>query len=122
MPRLLVIDDALIMRTMIGDAAREAGWEIVGEATNGQEAIDLYSQTRPDVATLDMVMPEFDGLYGLRGIMQLDPHAKVVVVSALEQKQVLTDAFKAGATDFIVKPFNRAALIETLNKLVGAGV
>ena len=118
MPRLLIIDDALIMRTMIGDAAQEAGWEIAGEAKNGQEGIDKYRETRPDAVTLDMVMPEYDGLHGLKGIMQIDPGAKVLVVSALEQKQVLTEAFKAGAADFIVKPFNRTALMETLNKLV----
>ncbi len=115
---LLVTDDALIIREMIKDAATAAGWKVVGEASNGQQAIDLYRELRPDVATLDLVMPEFDGLHGLRGIIALDPDAKVVVVSALDQKDVLKQAFKLGAADFVVKPFDRQALLGTLEQLV----
>ncbi len=118
--RLLVTDDAIIIREMIKDAATEAGWEIAGEATNGQEAIDQYVALRPDACTLDLVMPHFDGLHGLRGILQFDPDARVCVVSALDQKHVLKEAFQIGAADFIVKPFDRQFLIETLDKLVMA--
>ncbi len=116
--RLLVTDDAIIIREMIKDAAMEAGWEIAGEATNGQEAIDQYAALRPDACTLDLVMPQYDGLHGLRGILEVDPKARVCVVSALDQKHVLKEAFQIGAADFIVKPFDRQFLIETLNKLV----
>ncbi len=115
--RLLVTDDAIIIREMIKDAATEAGWEIAGEATNGQEAIDQYIALRPDACTLDLVMPHFDGLHGLRGILKFDPDARVCVVSALDQKHVLKEAFQIGAADFIVKPFDRQFLIETLDKL-----
>jgi two-component system chemotaxis response regulator CheY len=111
---LLVTDDATIMREIIKDTAREAGWEIIGEARNGAEAIELYKQLRPDVVTLDLVMPEFDGLYALRGILDHDPDATVIVVSALDQKSVLQNAFRSGATDFLVKPFDKAQLISTL--------
>lgn len=116
--RLLVTDDAIIIREMIKDAAVEAGWEIAGEATNGQEAIDQYIALKPDACTLDLVMPHYDGLHGLRGILGVDPGARVCVVSALDQKHVLKEAFQIGAADFIVKPFDRQFLIETLDKLV----
>ncbi|HIQ21894.1 MAG TPA: response regulator, partial [Planctomycetes bacterium] len=94
---LLVADDARIIRQIIKDMARSAGWEIVGEASNGQEAIERYRELHPDAVTLDLVMPEHDGLHALHGIMEFDPQAKILVVSALEQRQVLKDAFKAGA-------------------------
>ena len=116
--RILVADDALIIREIIKDRAREAGFEVVGEACNGQEAFEKFTQLRPDVTTLDLVMPEHDGLHGLRAIMQADPDAKVVVVSALDQKDVLKQAFKLGAADFVVKPFDHANLIETLLRLL----
>ena len=104
MPRtLLVADDALIIRQIIKDMATGAGWTVVGEASNGQEAIERYRQLRPDAVTLDLVMPEHDGLYALHGIMDFDPDAKVLLVSALEQRGVLKDAFKAGAADFVVQ-------------------
>ena len=70
---LLVTDDAPIIREIIKDTAQNAGWEIVGEAANGQEAIDRYAELNPDACTIDLVMPEYDGLHGLRGIMKLDP-------------------------------------------------
>jgi two-component system chemotaxis response regulator CheY len=115
--RLLVIDDALIMREMIKDAAREDGWEIAGEAANGQQGIEQYDKLRPDAVTLDLVMPEFDGLYALRGIKQLDANARVLVVSALDQSQVLKDALKAGAADFVFKPFDKPRLLGALAKI-----
>lgn len=116
MPRtLLIVDDALIIREMIKDAARPAGWTIAGEATDGRMAIERYQQFRPDAVTLDLVMPEYDGLYALRGIMAADPEAKIVVVSALDQKSVLREAFKLGAFDFLVKPFDRQLLVKTLD-------
>ena len=115
---LLITDDALIIRAMIKDTATAAGWQVLGEATNGNEAIEQYKRLRPDAVTLDLVMPEFDGLHALRGILELDPQARVVVVSALEQKNILMDAFKLGAADFIVKPFDKKALIATLEKVI----
>lgn len=114
---LLVTDDALIIREMIKDAAISAGWEIVGEAQNGQQAIELYEQLQPDVVTLDMVMPEYDGIHALAGIKQRDPDARVLVVSALDQKQTLKEAFRLGAADFIVKPFDPKNLVATLDKI-----
>jgi two-component system, chemotaxis family, chemotaxis protein CheY len=113
---LLVVDDALIIREKIKETARGAGWEIVGEACNGQEAVERYAQLRPTAVTLDLVMPETDGIFALRGILAIDPGAKVIVVSALGQKNVLKDAFKLGAADFVVKPFDRRTLTSTLEQ------
>ena len=119
MPRtLLVTDDAIIIREIIKDIAKSAGWEVVGEATNGQEAVERYAELRPDACTLDLVMPEYDGLYALREIIRFDPDARVAVVSALDQKKVLVDALRAGAADFVVKPFHRRVLVETLEQMV----
>ena len=115
---LLVADDAVIIREMIKSTAKKGGWEVVAEASNGQEAVERYTALKPDAVTLDLVMPEYDGLYALRGILSKDPGAKVLVVSAIEQRSVLKEAFKAGASDFIVKPFDRQALLESLNKVV----
>jgi len=116
--KLLVVDDALIIREMIKDVAMGAGWTIVGEGRNGREAIDRYRELRPDVVTLDLVMPEYDGLHAVKGIREIDPQAKIVVVSALDQKETLKSAFKLGASDFLVKPFDRKLLAETLEKLL----
>lgn len=116
--RLLVADDAMIIRQIIKDMAMNAGWEVVGEAANGQEAIDRYRELKPDAVTLDLVMPEHDGLHALHGIMAFDPEAKILVVSALEQRGVLKDAIKAGAADFVAKPFDKRNLQATLDQLV----
>ncbi len=116
--RLLVIDDAAIIREIIKDVASDAGWTIVGEAANGRQGIDRYQELKPDAVTLDLVMPEYDGLYALRGIIAANPNAKVLVVSALEQKSILKEAFKAGATDFLVKPFDKSVLVDTLAQIV----
>jgi two-component system, chemotaxis family, chemotaxis protein CheY len=117
---LLVTDDAAIVREKIKEAARGAGWEIVGEARNGKEAVERYAELRPLAMTIDLVMPEYDGIYALREIIALDPNAKIIVVSALGQKNILKDAFKLGATDFIVKPFDKRTLTNTLEQFVTA--
>ena len=119
MKRLLVVDDALFMRKMISGVAAEAGWEVVGEAGDGVEAVALYQKLRPDLVTMDLVMPEMGGLEALRLIRASDPEAQVVVVTALDQKQVLMDAIRDGAIDFIVKPFERQRVLSLLAKVGG---
>lgn len=116
--RMLVVDDAMIIRELIKEAAGEAGFTVVGEGANGQEAIDRYRELRPDVVTLDLVMPQFDGLHALEGILGIDPQARVIVVSALEQTTILKDAFRKGAADFITKPFDKKLLIATIENVV----
>ena len=119
MKRLLVVDDALFMRKLICGVAAEAGWEVVGEAGNGLEAVELYDRLRPDLVTMDLVMPEMGGLEALRQIRAGDPAAQVVVVTALDQKQALMDSIQAGAIDFIVKPFDRQRVLNLLAKRSG---
>ena len=119
MRRLLVVDDAVFMRKMICGVAAEAGWEVVGEAANGLEAVAQYDRLRPDLVTMDLVMPEMGGLEALRQIRAEDPNARVVVVTALDQKQALMDSIREGAIDFIVKPFERQRVLNLLAKLGG---
>lgn len=116
---LLIVDDAAIVRERIKETAQATGWEVVGEAGNGREAVERFAELRPAAVTLDLVMPEHDGMQALREIMAIDPHAKVVVVSALGQKNVLKDAFKLGAADFVVKPFDSRTLAATLDQFAG---
>jgi two-component system chemotaxis response regulator CheY len=117
MKRLLVVDDALFMRKLIRGVAVEAGWEVAGEAGNGEEAVALYMQLKPDLVTMDLVMPVMGGLEALRHIRALDPQAQIVVVTALDQKQALMDSIREGAMDFIVKPFERERVLNLLHKL-----
>lgn len=110
MNRLMIVDDALIMRMKIKDIASAAGWNVVAEAKNGEEAVELYEQHQPDLVTLDMVMPKLDGLAALRAIRKSNPKAQVVMVSAVNQKAKLTDCITSGAMDFIIKPFDPSRL------------
>lgn len=118
--RLLVVDDALFMRKRIREIAEDAGWEIAGEAQDGEEALALYQQEKPDLVTLDIVMPKMDGVSALKQLMQHDPQARVVMVSAVNQKQKLAECIQAGAIDFIVKPFEKAALRSFFEKSLAA--
>lgn len=103
--RVLIVDDAPFMRLLIRDAVQSAGFSVAGEAENGEEAIRKYLELKPDVVTMDLVMPLVSGIEGLKAIIKHDPKAKVIVISALDQKVELKEAITAGAFDFIVKPF-----------------
>ncbi len=120
MKRLLVVDDALFMRRLIGGIAVEAGWEVVGEAGDGAEGVALYDRLRPDLVTMDLVMPNMGGIEALQKIRELDPAARVVVITAVDQKQSLMDSIHHGAVDFIVKPFDRDRVVGLLDKLAAA--
>lgn len=114
---LLITDDSMIIRELIKDAAAESGWHVVAEAANGQEAIDRYRELQPTAVTLDLVMPQYDGLHALKGIRGLDPDARVLIVSAIDQAGVLKEAIQCGAADFIVKPFEKNRLRAALQIL-----
>lgn len=116
--RLLIVDDALIIREMIKDAVAADGWSVVAEGSDGNQAVELYRRHRPDVVTLDLVMPEYDGLHALREIMAVDPAARVLVVSAIDQSDILKRAVRLGAADFIVKPFDNDRLRTALGQLL----
>jgi two-component system chemotaxis response regulator CheY len=108
--RILIVDDAMIMRLRIREIAEQSGWEVVGEAANGQQAIEMYASLKPSLVTMDIVMPNLDGVEALRAIRVLDAKARICMVSALNQKEKLAECIQLGAIDFIVKPFDRARL------------
>jgi two-component system chemotaxis response regulator CheY len=116
MARVLVVDDAAFMRKMVSDALAKAGHEVVGEASNGVEAIARFQELNPDLMTLDITMPEKDGLSALADIMGADPSARVVMCSALGQESKVLEAIKLGAKDFVVKPFKPDRVIEAVGK------
>ena len=118
MARILVVDDAAFMRRMVIDVLQNGGHEIIGEAANGNEALARYQELRPDVMTLDITMPEKDGLTALRELMALDPTARVVMCSALAQESKVLEAVKAGAKDFIAKPFQASRVLSAIEKVV----
>ena len=119
MARVLVVDDAAFMRKMVTDALCGGGHEIVGEAANGAEAVQRFQELRPDVMTLDITMPEKDGLAALKEIIAVDPGAKVVMCSALGQESKVLESIKLGAKDFVVKPFKPDRVIEAVGKALG---
>jgi two-component system chemotaxis response regulator CheY len=114
--RVLIVDDALIMRKRIREIAEAAGWQVAGEASDGEEAVALYQRERPDLVTLDIVMPKLDGVTALKQIIEADPQARVVMVSAVNQKGKLAECIQAGAIDFIVKPFEKTGLFRFFEK------
>jgi two-component system chemotaxis response regulator CheY len=120
MARILVVDDAAFLRAMLRDILESAGHVVLSEAANGLEAVDKYKSFRPDIVTMDITMPVMEGIEALREIKSIDPHAKVVMCSALGQKNVIMDAIRYGASDFIVKPFQAARVIEAVDKTMSA--
>ena len=116
MARVLVVDDAAFMRKMVGDALTNGGHDVVGEAGNGVEAVSQYQALTPDLVTLDITMPEKDGLAALADIMAADPSAKVVMCSALGQESKVLESIKLGAKDFVVKPFQAERVLEAVGK------
>jgi two-component system chemotaxis response regulator CheY len=119
MARVLIVDDAAFMRKMLSDVLAKAGHEVVGEGANGEEAVTQYQSLRPDIMTLDITMPEKDGLTALREILSMEPAAKVVMCSALGQESKVLEAIKAGAKDFVVKPFQPERVLDAIGKALG---
>jgi two-component system, chemotaxis family, chemotaxis protein CheY len=116
MARVLVVDDAAFMRKLLSDALCAGGHEVVGEAANGMEAIERYQELRPELTTLDITMPEKDGLEALREIIALDPAARIVMCSALGQESKVLESIKLGARDFVVKPFESERVLDAVSK------
>jgi two-component system, chemotaxis family, chemotaxis protein CheY len=116
MARVLVVDDAAFMRKMVTDALTKGGHEVIGEASNGIEAVERYRELRPEVTTLDITMPDKDGLATLQEIIGLDPGARVIMCSALGQESKVLESIKIGAKDFIVKPFKAERVLGAVDK------
>ncbi|MDR2780800.1 MAG: response regulator [Synergistaceae bacterium] len=114
--KVLIVDDAAFMRMMLRDILAKNGFEVVGEADNGKIAVQMYNELKPDVVTMDITMPEMDGIAAVKEIKAADPAAKVVMVSAMGQQAMVIEAIRSGAADFIVKPFQPDRVLEALGK------
>ncbi len=115
---VLIVDDAQFMRTMLGKLIEEEGHEIADEAVNGKEAVAKYKESKPDLVTMDITMPEMDGIEATKAIVAEDPDAKVIVCSAMGQKPMVIEALQAGAKDFIVKPIKPEKVKDALNNIL----
>ncbi|MGM7724249.1 response regulator [uncultured Metabacillus sp.] len=118
MARILIVDDAKFMRMTLSNILIKANHTIVGEAENGIEAVDLFVKEKPDLVTMDITMPEKNGLEALKEIKQEYPDAKIIMCSAMGQQKMVVDAIEAGAKDFIVKPFDESRVIEAVKRVL----
>ena len=116
---VLICDDAVFMRTMVADILQQAGFEVVGEAESGVQAVERYKQLRPDLVTMDIVMPDMGGIDAVREICKHDPNAKVLMCSAMGQQALVVEAIQAGAKDFVVKPFQPSRVLEAVQRVLG---
>jgi two-component system, chemotaxis family, chemotaxis protein CheY len=117
--RVLICDDAIFMRTMLADILKQAGFEVVGEADTGAKAVDRYRELKPDLVTMDIVMPDMGGIDAVRAIVKEDPSAKILMCSAMGQQALVIEAIQAGARDFVVKPFQPSRVLEAVQRVIG---
>ncbi|MDD4908696.1 MAG: response regulator [Candidatus Omnitrophica bacterium] len=121
MARIMVTDDAIFMRQMLSNILKAEGYEICGEASNAKEAVEKYQQLKPDLVTMDIVMPmmeELDGIGAVKEILKFDPGAKILIISVMGQESLVTKALDAGAKDFIIKPFKSERVIEVVKGIL----
>lgn len=116
--RILIVDDAAFMRMMIKNIVTKNGYEVIGEAENGQVAVELYKQHKPDLVTMDITMPEMNGIEGVKAIRSIDPGANVIMCSAMGQQAMVMEAIQAGAKDFIVKPFQQDRILQAIERVM----
>ena len=116
---VLVCDDAIFMRTMISDILVQAGYDVIGEAESGTQAVEKYRQLKPDLVTMDIVMPDMGGIEAVREICKTDPDAKILMCSAMGQQALVVEAIQAGAKDFVVKPFQPSRVLEAVQRVLG---
>lgn len=120
MKRVLIVDDASVVRLLIKKVLLQNDFEIAGEATNGADALAKYKELKPDIVTMDITMPEVDGIQATKDIVAFDENAKIVMLSGIDQKEMLWQAIKAGAASYIVKPFENARILSTLNEVLNS--
>jgi len=117
--KILIVDDASFMRSVLKDIIKNNGLASeIFEAADGIEGVKAFQRIRPDLVTMDVNMPRADGIQALRAILKIDPHAKVVMITSVEEKHIVQDAIKLGARDYVVKPFDRSNVALTLNKVI----
>ncbi|HZH62321.1 response regulator [Metabacillus halosaccharovorans] len=114
--KIMIVDDAAFMRMMIKDILTKNGYEVVAEAADGAQAVEKYKEHQPDLVTMDITMPEMDGIAALKEIKKINSNAKVIMCSAMGQQAMVIDAIQAGAKDFIVKPFQADRVLEAIGK------
>lgn len=119
MARILIADDSAVSRTVLRNLLSEDGHEVVGEASNGTEAVEFYAKLKPDLVTLDVTMPGKNGINALREIIEIDPNARIVMVTALGQNSIMLDALKNGARDYVTKPFEKEKILPALASALG---
>lgn len=115
---ILIADDLQFIKLVLRDLLEKAGFRVVGEASNGEEAIELFLDKRPDVVLMDITMPKMDGLTALKKILKIDPGAKIIMCSALGQQTLIVQALQMGAKDFIVKPFRPERVVNSIKKIL----
>lgn len=114
----VIADDAMFMRTMLRKMIEEVdGYVVLGEAANGYEAVEQVKRNKPDIITLDITMPEMDGLQAVPKILEANPDTKIIIVSAMGQQSMVIDAIKQGASDFVVKPFDKSRVLQAINNI-----
>ncbi len=116
---VLICDDAIFMRRMISDILSQAGYRVAGEAANGVQAVEMYKALKPDLVTMDIVMPDMGGIDAVREIIKDDPSARILMCSAMGQQALVIEAIEAGARDFIVKPFQPGRVLEAVQRVLG---
>ncbi len=115
---VLVCDDAIFMRTMISDILSQAGYEVVGEAETGTQAVERFKDLNPDLVTMDIVMPDMGGIDAVREIVKIAPNARILMCSAMGQQALVVEAIQAGAKDFVVKPFQPSRVLEAVQRVL----
>jgi two-component system chemotaxis response regulator CheY len=118
--RILICDDAIFMRTMIADILTSGGYEIAGEAESGLQAVERYRALKPDLVTMDIVMPDMGGIDAVKAIVAEDPSARILMCSAMGQQALVVEAVQAGAKDFVVKPFQPARVLEAVQRVLAS--
>ncbi|TFE02907.1 response regulator [Jeotgalibacillus salarius] len=118
MTKVLVVDDAKFMRLTLRNMLENSTFQVIGEAENGEEAVEKYRSLHPDLVTMDITMPVLDGISAAKEILKEDPKANIIMCSAMGQQKMVIEAIEAGAKDFIVKPFDGTRVVESLSRVV----
>jgi two-component system chemotaxis response regulator CheY len=116
--KILIVDDAAFMRMMIKNIVTKAGYEVVGEAENGAQAVEMYKELKSDLVIMDITMPEMDGIQAVKAIKEIDPNANIIMCSAMGQQAMVMEAIQAGAKDFIVKPFQQDRILQAIKRII----
>ena len=116
--RVLIVDDAMFMRRMLSDILEKGGHTVCGEASTGKEAVDRYKEVKPDLVTMDIIMPDMSGIEAVKEIKKIDAEAKILMVSAMGQQALVLEAVQAGALDYVVKPFQPSRVLESIDRII----